>query len=209
MPATRPAASLSMPWKEAMMSTWWGISKSGTTGSPKRSTSTLWVSSGPMGTEGSMMLGIVYMISRIFASSSCVRTSSAARRSSSCLTAALLRSICAWIPAFSSSEHFLRRPKSGPFSLESLLRAAFSCSTSWMDARFSWSRRMTSSTSGSFASWNFLRIFSRTASGLSRRNLISIMFFLFLPSFAQQFFVDRVGVVGEINMQHLERIHGS
>ena len=58
MPATRPALSLSMPWKDCMMSTWWGMGKSGTTGSPKRSTSTLQLSSGPMGTEGSMMLGM-------------------------------------------------------------------------------------------------------------------------------------------------------
>lgn len=32
-------------------------------------------------------------------------------------------------------------------------------------------------TSGSFSSWNFFRMFSRTASGFSRKNLISIIGF--------------------------------
>ena len=48
--------------KFSIISVWYGISKSGTTGSPNFCTSTFSVSFLPIGTLGSMILGIVIMI---------------------------------------------------------------------------------------------------------------------------------------------------
>ena len=97
-------------------------------------------------------------------------------RSALAFTAALLASISVWIAAFSaSSAHFFSLPNRGPLALDSLLRSAFSVSPSLMAARRSASSAMTSSTSGSLAFWNFLRMFSFTISGFSRMNLISSM----------------------------------
>src|SRR5699024_10977049 len=167
---------MSMPSKLSMISVWYGMGKSGTTGSPKRWASTLQLSSGPMGTLGSIIWGMVYMISWMRAAILSLSASSAASCSASALTAALLASIWACSSAFlASSVHFFSWPNRGPLALLSLLRWAFRFSASWRHLRYWASRSMTSSTRGILASWNFLWMFSLTASGFSRTNLMSSM----------------------------------
>ena len=121
---------------------------------------------------------MVYMISWMRAASLPSSASSSAILSASALTAALLASIWACSSAFlASSVHFFSWPNSGPLALLSLLRAAFRLSTSFRHSRYFASFSMTSSTRGSLASWNFFLMFSLTASGLSRTNLISSMIY--------------------------------
>ena len=65
-----------------------GISKSGTTGSPNFSISTLQLSSFPIGTDGSMMFGITIMIFVTFSCNSFSVSSNSARRAALALTCA-------------------------------------------------------------------------------------------------------------------------
>ena len=56
--------------KLSIISVWYGISYSGTIGSPNFSISTFSLSSFPIGTDGSIMFGIVIIIFLIFSSTS-------------------------------------------------------------------------------------------------------------------------------------------
>ena len=123
------------------------MGKGGTTGSPKRCTSTLALSSGPMGTEGSIIWGITSMILWISRASSSSRPSSQASRSASAFTSAFRASASA-----SLEGSFLAWPMSIPTCLLLALRAVRRSWASWMVARFSLSRAITWSTRGSFSS---------------------------------------------------------
>ena len=118
------------------------ISKSGTTGSPNFSSSTFSLSSFPIGTDGSMIFGIVIMIFLIFSSTS---FSSSERESI--------------LPAYSPTFLFSSSASSNffcaiiaPICLEDLFLSARSASTSCLISLFLLSSSMTSSTSGSFSS---------------------------------------------------------
>ena len=67
-----------MPLIFSIISVWYGTSKSGTTGSPKRWISTFSLSSRPIGTLGSMMFGMTIIIFFIFSPSSSSSFSSSA-----------------------------------------------------------------------------------------------------------------------------------
>ena len=117
----------------------------------------------PIGTDGSMMFGITIIrfltsSAKVFSSSSSLVISSAIA-----LTSALIFSASSFWP-------FAIRP---PISLDFLLRCARSSSQRVLAARYFASNSMTSSTIGIFSSWNFFLMFSFTASGLVRTNLIS------------------------------------
>ena len=127
-----------------------------------------------MGTLGSMIWGMTIMILLSCSAAASMRASNCAIRSALAFTVALLASIWACSSAFfASSVHFFSCPYRGPLALLSLLRSALSASLSCMALRFSASSAMASSTRGSLAFWNFLRMFSFTASGFSRTNRIS------------------------------------
>src|SRR5699024_1266377 len=68
---------------------------------------------------------------------------------------------------------FLDWPMRMPTCLDRLFRAERSSWASAMTARFSLSSSSTSSTRGSFWSWNFFLMFSFTRSGFSRISLMS------------------------------------
>ena len=74
-----------------------------------------------------------------------------------------------------------------PISFDSLFLCARSASTSCLMVLFSTSSAITSSTSGSLSSWNFLRIFSFTISGFSLTNLMSNIDFCLLSFSIQTF----------------------
>ena len=112
------------------------------------------------------MLGMVIMIFRILACSS----SSCASSSESLFASALT---CSFIAMASS---FLPWPISLPISLEILFLLARRSSASFCAVLLCASSSITSSTSGSFSSWNFFRIFSFTTSGFSLKNFKSIIF---------------------------------
>ena len=110
-----------------------------------------------------MILGIVIMIFKIFSSNWLSKTSSSANRAAFAVTSALTASASSFFPC----------PISCPICLDNLFRAARRLSASALALRFCWSKSMTSSTRGSLASWNLLRIFCFTTSGFSLTNLIS------------------------------------
>ena len=124
-------------------------------GSPNFSISTFWLSSLPIGTDSSIMLGMTIMILVIFSCSSVSEASSSARRFAPAATSAFLAS------ASSSLEiRFLEARRSSASCFAFLLSV---------------SSAITSSTRGSFSSWYFFRMFSLTTSGFSLKNLMSIM----------------------------------
>ena len=152
-----------MPSKRSIISVWYGISKSGTTGSPNFSISTLQESSFPIGTDGSMMFGIVIMIFVIFPCNSFSFSSNSERRAASFSTCALS----------SMASSFLPWPIKAPICLEILLRFARRSSAScWVALAFA-SNSITSSTNGSFCCWNLFSIFFFTISGFSLKNFKS------------------------------------
>ena len=116
-----------------------------------------------MGTVGSIMLGMVIMITLMRSSTSFSLAERVSTRSASA-------PICAFTFSASSFSPFAI---SAPICLESLFLCALSASTSCLMVLFSLSSTRTSSTRGSFASWNFLRMFSFTISGFSLTNLMS------------------------------------
>ena len=154
---------MSMPENRSIISVWYGISKSGTTGSPKRSTSTFSVSSFPIGTDGSMIFGMVIISFFSFSSTSFSSIESASTRSA-------FSAICRFSSSASSFFPWAIRP---PICLEILFFSARSVSTSCLIALFLASSSNTSSTSGSFSSWNLFLIFCFTISGFVLTNFIS------------------------------------
>ena len=154
-----------MPSKRSIMSVWYGTSKSGTTGSPYFSFSTLQESSGPIGTDASMMFGIIIISSFTLALYSRSSSSSSARRAALAVTCSLTLLASSFLPSFMRA----------PISFDSLLRDARRSSASCWVARAFLSYSITSSTNGSLCSWNFFLMFSLTTSGFSRKNLISII----------------------------------
>ena len=149
------------------MSAWYGISKSGTFGSPNFSISTFSLSSLPIGTLLSIMFGIVSMIFLILTSSSSCSFSISAILSLFFLTVSLI--------LFASSTFFSRI--SMPIWLLKVFLLARKVSASCFKARFCLSSSSTSSTSGSFSSWNFFLIFSLTSSLFVLIKFMSIIFF--------------------------------
>ena len=116
------------------------------------------------------MFGICIMMrltsSRTTDSFSSISFNSSAIEATCCLTA----SASSLFPSFISP----------PICLLIALRCARRSSTRCFMLRSSLSLTMTSSTSGSLWSWNFLRMFSLTASGCSLKNLISSIQFLLI-----------------------------
>ena len=148
------------------MSVWYGTSKSGTTGSPNLSSSTFSLSSLPIGTDGSIIFGIVIMISLIFSSTTFSLSLNSSIRSADAVT-------CFFT---SSASSFLPCPIKAPICLDNLLRSARSAWTSCLISRFSLSSSITSSTKGNLRSWNLFLMFCFTTSGFSLKNLISNIF---------------------------------
>ena len=148
-----------------MISVWYGMSNSGTTGSPKRCTSTFSESSLPIGTDGSIIFGISIILFRSSASTCFSSSERAVIRSPSSATSAFTASASSFLPCAISA----------PICLEILFLLARRSSTSPLISRFLLSSSMTSSTIGSFASWNLFRMFCLTTSGFSLTNLMSNM----------------------------------
>ena len=132
------------------------------------------------------MFGIVIIILVIFSAYSASSASSSASRAALAATCFLTSSASSLLPCAIKA----------PICLESVFLPARRLSASLLAARLCLSSSMTSSTSGSFLSWNLLRIFWRTTSGFSLKNLISIMtvsplcpisYFFFLHCFAIHF----------------------
>ena len=152
-----------MPLNFSMISVWYGISKSGTAGSPNFPISTFSLSSFPIGTLGSIILGITIIISFTFSwnSFSCVESSS--RRAAFLFTSSFLASASSFLPCAIKA----------PISLEIFFLEALRLSASCCALRALASSSITLSTNGSFSSWNLFFIFCLTISGFSLRNLIS------------------------------------
>ena len=87
----------------------------------------------------------------------------------------------AWTRFFTSwASSFFPWPMSLPISLLIWLRCCRSSSPRALEARNFSSKARTSSTKGSFSSWNFFLMFSFTSSGLERTNFISSILFITL-----------------------------
>ena len=155
-----------MPLNFSIISVWYGTSKSGTTGSPNLSSSTFSLSSFPIGTDGSIIFGITIIL---FLISSAVLFSSA-------VSSSILSFPAATFALISSASSFLPSFISPPIFFDKLFFSARSDSTSFLILRFWSSNSITSSTNGSFLSWNLFLIFCLTISGFSLTNLISNIF---------------------------------
>ena len=114
-----------------------------------------------------MIFGIVIMIFLMRSSRSFSFSSNSARWSEAAVTCFLT----------SSASSFLPCPINAPICLEILFLLARRSSASFFTFLFSSSSSITSSTNGSFASWNLFRIFCFTISGFSLTNLKSNMSF--------------------------------
>ena len=154
-----------------MISVWYGTSKSGTNGSPYFWISTFSLSSLPIGTLGSMILGIIIMIFLTFSPSSASNFSSSARRSAFLVTCSFTASASSFLPCAINA----------PICLEIFFLFDLKSSASCWVALLCASNSITSSTKGSFSSWNLLRMFCFTTSGFSltnfKSNIINILLF--------------------------------
>ena len=112
------------------------------------------------------MFGIVIIISFTLAFNSLSFASSSFKRSASALTFAFTSSASSFLPCAINS----------PICFESLLRFALNSSASVWVALACSSSSITSSTSGSFLSWNLFLIFCFTISGFSLTNFKSNIF---------------------------------
>ena len=121
------------------------------------------------------MFGIIIMIFLIFSSTSF----------SSAESASILSAFSATFCLRTAASSFFPCAISAPISFEILFFSALNASTSCLISRFFLSSSKTSSTKGSFSSWNLFLIFCFTASGLFLTNLISniVSFPLFLSIF--------------------------
>ena len=149
------------------MSVWYGISYDGTTGSPNFSFSTFSLSSFPIGTDSCIMFGICIIIFFIFPAYS----SSSFSFSTNFW---FISFTCSFTLSASSFWPFLIRFPI--WSLKEFLCALNSSPLHFTLLLFS-SSSITSSTNGSFSSWNLFFMFCFTISGFSLKNLMSIIKF--------------------------------